>query len=243
MTIPSLDLAGRRVVITGATGSLGRVAASAFAEHGASLALLSSDQAKLDALVAALALPTERCLTYAANLRAPASAQGAAQTVATRFGGADCLLHLVGGWVGGKDIVETDPADLAAMLDQHVWTTFNILQAFVPLLAASGNGRVVVVSSPVVTHPQRKSGAYAAAKAAQEQLILTLAQEVSAKGITANVVQVSAIDATHQREQAPTSTNATWATPEEITATLLYLCSDAGAALTGARLSLAGRLS
>lgn len=247
MTVPSSDVVGRRVVITGATGSLGRVAAHAFAERGASLALISSDQAKLDVLADTLAhelaLPSTRALTYAANLRSAAAARAAAQVIADTLGGADCLLHLVGGWVGGKEIVETNPDDLAAMLDQHVWTTFNALQAFVPLLAASGKGRVVVVSSPVVTHAQRRSGPYAAAKAAEEQLVLTLAQEVSGKGITANVIQVNTIDASHQREQAPTPTNASWTTPEEIVAALLYLCSDAGAALNGARLSLAGRRS
>src|SRR5690348_7191475 len=112
MTVSSSDIAGRRVVITGATGSLGRVAARAFAERGASLALLSSDQAKLDALADTLArdlaLPSARSLTYAANLRSATETQAAAHAVASAFGGADCLLHLVGGWVGGKDLVEID---------------------------------------------------------------------------------------------------------------------------------------
>ncbi len=233
----------RRVVVTGATGTLGRAAARAFADRGASLALISSDQAKLDALARELRLPAARCLAYAANLRDASSAGRAAQVVQDHLGGADVLLHLVGGWVGGKTLVETDPADLASMLDQHVWTTFNVIQAFAHLLAGSGRGRFIVISSPVATTPQRHVGAYAAAKAAEEALTLTLAQEAAKQGVAANIIQVSAIDADHQRETAPTSSNASWTTPEEIVAALLYLTSPEGSAANGVRLSLAGRKS
>ena len=62
-----MHLEGRVAVITGATGGLGRVVARTLAENGASLALLSSDQSKLDAV--AQDLPDERVLTHAADLR------------------------------------------------------------------------------------------------------------------------------------------------------------------------------
>lgn len=233
-------LAGRVAVITGATGGLGRVVAHAFAERGASLALLSSDQAKLSALASKLQLPAERSMTYAANLRDRTATQQAAHAVAQRFGHANILLHLVGGWVGGQPLTVTDPGELATMLDQHVWTTFNVIQAFVPQLEATGWGRVVVVSSPAAVRPQAKGGVYAAAKAAEEALVLTLAHEAHKHGVTANVVQVSTIDVEHQRDRAPTPANAAWTTPEEIAAALLYLCSDDGAVVNGIRLPLAG---
>lgn len=233
-------LAGRVAVITGATGGLGRVVARAFGDRGASLALLSSDQAKLAALASELRLPAERSMTYAANLRDRTATQEAARAVAQHFGQANILLHLVGGWVGGQLLTASDPGELANMLDQHVWTTFNVIQAFVPQLEAVGWGRVIVVSSPAAARPQAKGGAYAAAKAAEEALVLTLAQEARKHGVTANVVQVSTIDIEHQRDRAPSAANATWTTPEEIAAALLYLCSADGAAVNGARLPLAG---
>jgi NAD(P)-dependent dehydrogenase (short-subunit alcohol dehydrogenase family) len=233
-----VDLEGRVAVITGATGGLGRVVARTFAEAGANLALLSTDQAKLDVLVGELHLPAGRVLAFAADLRDPEAAQAAARVVSERFGHSHILLHLVGGWVGGHALTEMEPRDLQAMLGQHVWSTFAAIQAFVPQLQASGWGRVIVVSSPAATRPRAKAGAYAAAKAAEEALMLTLAEEVGPHGVTANIVQVSAIDIEHQREQAPSPANRHWTTPEEIASAILYLCLEAGGAVNGARLTL-----
>jgi NAD(P)-dependent dehydrogenase (short-subunit alcohol dehydrogenase family) len=233
-----MSLEGRVAVITGATGGLGRVAARAFSAAGANLALLSSDQAKLDALLRDLGAPGDRVLVHAANLSEAAGAQSAASALRERFGRADILLHLVGGWTGGKELTATDPSDLKSMLDQHVWSTFYVLQAFVPLLQASGNGRVIVVSSPAAVRPRAKGVAYAAAKAAEEAMIRTLAEESGESGLTATINQVNAIDTEHQREHAPSAANASWATPEEIAAAMLYLCSEAGGAVNGQRLPL-----
>ena len=235
-----MDFSGRVVVITGITGGLGRVAARAFAEQGATLVAIGSDQTRLDLLARELDLPAERWLALVADLRDPSAAQAAAQTVIARFGSAQILLHLVGGWTGGKDLVAIEQRDLQAMLEQHVWTTFYLVQAFTPLLIASGWGRVISVSSPLATHPSAKMGAYATAKAAEEALILTLAQEVKTQGVTANVLQVRAIDTEHKRPAALSSSTANSTTPEEIIAAMLYLCSMEAGIVTGTRLLLTG---
>jgi NAD(P)-dependent dehydrogenase (short-subunit alcohol dehydrogenase family) len=227
-----MDLSGRVAVVTGATGGLGKTVARSFAEQGASLALLSSDQSKLDALAQSLELPRERYLAHAADLREPAAVARAAEAVAARLGEASILAHLVGGWVGGTDLASTPVDDLRSMLDQHVWTTFHLFQAFVPQLQRRGFGRVFVVSSPVTLTPSARSSPYAAAKAAEEALVLTLAQEMKGSGVTANVLQVRAI----QVDDAGSGGTR----PEEIVAAMLYLCSAEGGRVNGARLPLLG---
>ena len=219
----------KTIVITGATGALGGKAAQAFAAGGHSLALLDNDQAKLDALTRDLYLPAERLFTSVVDLRDGNAVRLAAEAVAVKFGGVHALIHLVGGWTGGKTLVEAGAADLDFMLGQHVWTTFHLFQSFAPSLATSGWGRVMIVSASTVAYPPGKAGAYAAAKAAQENLILTLAAELKEKGVTANIIQVRAIDV----EGKGTGT-----TPDDIVAAMLYLFSEDASKINGARLPL-----
>jgi NAD(P)-dependent dehydrogenase (short-subunit alcohol dehydrogenase family) len=235
-----MSIADKVVVITGATGGLGQVVAGRMTAEGARLALLSSKMEHLEALVAELRVPPERVLTQAADLRDPA-AQAAAQAVSGRFGRCDIVLHLVGGWAGGTPVTAVEVATVEDMLQQHLWTTLAVMQAFVPQLLANGWGRLIAVSSPFARRPQAKGAAYAVGKAAQEALFLTLAEEIADSGVTANLLLARTIDTQHARAQAPSAKNAAWTTPEEITAAILYLCSDEARAINGARLPLYGR--
>ncbi|GAB4455684.1 MAG: 3-oxoacyl-ACP reductase FabG [Anaerolineales bacterium] len=220
---------GKTIVITGATGALGQKTAHTFAEMGHNLALLANNQAKLDSLLASLNLPASRLLASIIDLRDEQAVRDSAEAVAAKFGSLHALIHLVGGWVGGKTLPETSPNDLTFMLDQHVWTTFHLFRAFAPKLAASGWGRVIVVSASTVANPPGKSGVYTTAKAAQENLVLTLAAELKEHGVTANIIQVRAIDVENK---------GTGTTPDVIVAAMQYLFSDQAAKVNGARIPL-----
>ncbi len=219
----------RVFVITGATGGLGQQVAHAFAKQGASLALLSTDQEKLNALAHGLNLPSDRILTHAANLLNPDAVQGAAEAVSAKFGRVDALIHLVGGWTGGRTIAESEAEEFKSMLDQHAWTTIHLLRAFSPKLAANGWGRVIAVTSPLATNPSAKMGPYAVGKAAQETLLLTLADECKGTDMTANVIQVKSIDVKGTGKGT---------SPAEIISAMLYLCSDEAGKVNGMRLPL-----
>ena len=219
----------RTIVITGATGALGRKTAHAFAARGHSLALLDFDQTRLDSLVRDLNLPSERLFTSIVDLRDAGAVHSAVEAVSAKFGTVHGLFHLVGGWLGGKTIPETSEDDLTSMLGQHVWTTFHLFRSFMPLLEKSKWGRVITVSPSTVSNPLPKRGVYTAAKAAQENLVLTLAAELKESNVTANIIQVKAIDVDNK---------GTGTTPEEIVAAMLYLFSEEAAKVNGARIPL-----
>jgi NAD(P)-dependent dehydrogenase (short-subunit alcohol dehydrogenase family) len=219
----------KTIVITGATGALGQKTAKTFAESGHSLALLDNDQVKLDSLVRGLNLPEDRLFASVVDLRDGQAVQDSAEAVSAKFGSVHALFHLVGGWVGGKTLPDVSADDLTFMLNQHVWTTFHLFQAFFPKLAASGWGRVIAVSASTVANPPGKTGPYTAAKAAQENLVLTLAAELKENGVTANIIQVRAIDVENK---------GTGTTPDVIIATMQYLFSDQAGKVNGARIPL-----
>jgi NAD(P)-dependent dehydrogenase (short-subunit alcohol dehydrogenase family) len=217
------------IVITGAAGELGRETAQAFAARGDSLVLLGHDQNKLDDLARDLNLPPERLFTSVIDLRDGDAVHATVEAVAAKFGRVHALIHLVGGWVGGKTLVEASVQDLDFMIDQHIWTTFHLFQAFTPHLVKAGWGRVMIVSASTVEDPPGKTGTYTAVKAAQENLVLTLSAELKDRGVTANIIQVRAIDVNDK---------GTGTTPDEIVAAMMYLFSDEASKVTGARLPL-----
>ena len=217
------------IVITGATGVLGNLTAKTFAAQGYSLVLLDHDQNKLDSLTRDLNLPNERLFTSIVDLRNGQAVQDSAEAVSKKFGSVHALIHLVGGWMGGKTLAETGAEDLESMLGQHVWTTFNLFHAFSPKLAANNWGRVITISPSTVLNPPAKRGVYTATKAAQENLVLTLAAELKESDVTANIIQVRAID---------TENKGTGTTPAEIVAAMQYLFSDEAGKITGARIPL-----
>lgn len=235
-----MGLNERVVVITGATGGLGRVVSLRLAEMGAQLALVSSSAEKLAALESELSLAKDRTLSIAANLSLSQTAQSVLDTVVARFGRADILLHFVGGWVGGKALPEVPAEDISTMLEQHLWTTFYLAQAFAPHMSANGWGRMIVVSSPSAAAPPANGAPYAIGKSAQEALMLTLAEEYKGTGVTANVLRVRTIDVKHERDTQPSPKTASWTTPEEIAAAIIYLCSNEASVINGARIPLYG---
>ncbi len=221
----------KTVVITGAASALGSETARAFAARGHSLVLLGHDQNKLDNLARDLNLPADHLFVSAIDLRDGSALRSTAEAVTTKFGGVHALIHLVGGWIGGKALIEASAEDLDFMLGQHVWTTFHLFQSFIPYLSKNEWGRVIIVSASTVPNPPGKTGIYTAAKAAQENLILTLAAELKEKGVTANIIQVRAIDVDATRKDTGT-------TPHEIVAAMLYLFSDEASKVNGARIPL-----
>ncbi|HET7144612.1 MAG TPA: SDR family oxidoreductase [Anaerolineales bacterium] len=219
----------KTIVVTGATGVLGNLVAKTFAERGHNIALLDRDQVKLDALIHDLNLPKQRLYTQTIDLLNGPAVHDSAEAVHSKFGSVHALFHLVGGWTGGKTIAETPDDDLELMLNQHVRTAFNLFKSFSTYLAANGWGRVIVISPSTVTNPLGKTGAYTAAKAAQENLVLSLSTELKQTGVTANIIQVRAIDVENK---------GTGASPAEIVSAMTYLFSDEANKINGARIPL-----
>jgi len=235
-----MSLENRVAVITGATGGLGRVVARRLAQAGARLALFSINQNHLDNLAAELNLPVERYLTSALDFRHRQAARKAQEFTLEKFKRADILINLIGGWTGGKTAVDFEPEQFDEMLQQHFWTTLHLAQAFVPGFIEQNWGRLMAVTSPNAALPPAKRAPYAIGKAAQETLILALAQELKGSGVTANILRVSTIDVDHERLSQPSAANASWTLPEEIAEAVLFLCSDEAGMINGARIPLYG---
>ena len=219
------------VLITGATGPLGRAAVERFDRDGANLVLVSTHLGRLEALASDARLDPDRHLLVAADLRDRDAARSMADQASARFGRVDVLLHAVGGWAGGTLVVDLDPDEVRRMLEQHLWSTLNVVQAVVPGMLARGVGRVLAVSSPAAASPGPKGASYAVAKAAEEVIVRSLAREVAGTGVTANLLVVRMIAG--GRDSPPTATP-----PGELVEMLAFLASPAAGSVNGQRIAV-----
>jgi NAD(P)-dependent dehydrogenase (short-subunit alcohol dehydrogenase family) len=232
------SLEGRVIAVAGAGGGLGPLVAGRLGAAGATVAATDRDQGTLDSLARALGLPAERWDGRAADLLDEAAVSEWCAALVERFGHVDGLIHLVGGWRGGKPLHEAPLADWELLHDLLVRTVQHTTRAFHDQIAASAHGRFVLVSAKQAQAPSNTNAAYAAAKAAAEAWTLALADGFEPGGATANIVVIDALLTPRMREESPNETFPTFTPAEHVAAAIAFLCSDAAEKMNGQRLPL-----
>jgi NAD(P)-dependent dehydrogenase (short-subunit alcohol dehydrogenase family) len=235
-----MNLKGKVAVISGANGALGRITTKSFAEAGAKLVLLGRSSKNLDKMAAHFGINPADVLSIALDLGNIKETQKAASLAIDKFDRLDIFINLVGGWAGGKAVHETDIDEIDAMIHQHIRTSYSMVKAFLPPMLKNSWGRLLAVSSPHASQPPGHNSPFAIGKAGLEALMLSLAEELKASGVTSNLVLVETIDVKHERINNPSEKNSSWSTPEEISATLLHLCTEEANNINGARIPLYG---
>jgi NADP-dependent 3-hydroxy acid dehydrogenase YdfG len=177
-------VAGRTVLIAGATSAAGLAVASSLADAGAHVVAVGSNLARLQSV---LAVAPEAAL-YECDLADYEAVTTLAAQVSLSHGPIDGLIHLVGGWRGSGGLAGQIDEDWA-FLHSHVVTTLrNTTRAFNADLLASSAGRLAIVSSVSVDRPLAGGANYAAAKSAAETWVRAVGQGFAKAGDTAAAV-------------------------------------------------------
>jgi NAD(P)-dependent dehydrogenase (short-subunit alcohol dehydrogenase family) len=218
------------ILITGASGGLGEAVVEAFLATGATV--YGANRAwKNQPHSNPRFHPIEANLTEAAEC----------DRVAKLAGPVDALLHLVGGFDGGKPVAETPDETWDKILDLNLRSAQKIFRAVLPSMTKAGKGRIVAVGSRAGVEPMANFAAYSVSKAALVTLVKTVALEVKDSGITANIVLPSVIDTPANRAAMPSADASKWVTPESIAGLLVWLASDAARDVNGAAIPIYGR--
>jgi NAD(P)-dependent dehydrogenase (short-subunit alcohol dehydrogenase family) len=227
-----LEFTDRVILITGASGGLGRAVCQAFLDAGAIVAGVSRSGGPPVAHTRFLPIP--------ADLTAPEQAAAAVERARSHSGRLDALIHLVGGFAGGQPIEHTDDATWQRMLDLNLNAAFHALRAVLPVLRAAGQGRIVAVGSRTAVEPAARLSAYGVSKAALVALVRTCALELKATRITANAVLPGVIDTAANRAADPAADFSKWVAPQSIASLILWLASDAASDVNGAAIPIYG---
>jgi NAD(P)-dependent dehydrogenase (short-subunit alcohol dehydrogenase family) len=177
------------VLITGAGRGIGAATARLLAARGARVAVLDVDGAAADAVALELG---EGHLGLAADVTDQASLDAAVAAAVTRFGGLDAVVANAGIAAYGT-VRQVDPAAFARTIDVNLTGVFRTAHATVPHLVAS-KGYLLTVASLASFVPLGGLAAYCASKAGVESLTRALRSEVAHLGVGVGVAHPSWID-------------------------------------------------
>ena len=224
---------GKVIVVTGASGALGKVVAEVALARGARVA-------GVDYGTSQIAATPDRIEFGGVDLSDPAQAKKAIDAVASHFGRLDALVNIAGGFAF-ETVAEGDPKTWQRMHALNLLTALNASRSAIPHLTASASARIVNVGAMGALQAGSGMGAYAASKAGVHRLTEALAAEWKGR-ITVNAVLPSTIDTPANRASMPKADFGKWVTPQELADVILFLVSDAASAVTGALLPVSGRV-
>ena len=232
-----MSFEGKTILITGASGNLGRALAEAFRADGARLGLVAGSTASLDA-----AHRGDRAgeIKIAADLTDAAAAEEAVRRIEAELGPVHAVCATAGGFHMGEAIAETTADHWARMMDINAMTLINTVRAVVPGMSERGAGRIVTVGAGSALKGAARMGPYVVAKSAVLRITETLSAELRDKGINVNCVLPGTIDTPQNRAAMPKADTTKWVSPADLAAVMRFLCSDAAKAVHGALIPVTG---
>jgi 3-oxoacyl-[acyl-carrier protein] reductase len=238
------------ILLAGATGRVGGATLATLAREGARIAVLSRDRERAQTAIDEALEPALRpnAIAIRADLSDRASAAAAVAECVRAFGRIDALVNLAGSGGGRIPLTDSKLDDLRFSLTAFTETAYNIaLPVLRAMLAqpyrdgARSRGRIVTVTAGSSKDPAPGRGAFAAAKAAVNALVLAIAREHKVDGIVANALVLGGVAFAGAEKLRSKEDFAAAATPQEVADTLTFLASDCASGINGALVDLNAR--
>ena len=232
-----IDFGGGTVIVSGGTGALGGAVVQGFLDAGARVLATYVVEAEVAPFRERFAAHGARVELQRCDLRRGAEVAALFERVAP--GSLRAVVNLAGGYTWTR-VADADDDALERLLDLNLRTTFAACRAAAPVLAAAGGGAIVNVSARAALRGEAGNGVYGATKAAVLALTQALSAELKDAGVNVNAVLPSIIDTPANRAAMPKSDPARWVAPADLANVIVFLASDAAAAIHGAGIPVYG---
>ncbi|HUB16221.1 MAG TPA: SDR family NAD(P)-dependent oxidoreductase [Acetobacteraceae bacterium] len=239
------ELAGKVIIVTGASRGIGAAAAAALAKAGAHLMLTARSSAQLDGIAQSIEHDGGTAATSACDVSDWAAVQRLISDTQRRFGRIDALINNAGVIEPIAVTADSDPAAWARNIQINLVGAYHAIRAVLPPMIATGGGTIVNVSSGAAHNPQEGWSAYCTAKAGLAMLTRAVAHEHAAQGIRIFGFQPGTTDTDMQVLIRASGVNPISKIPRENltpvahpAAAIVYLCGGAADDLAGKEFSL-----
>ena len=230
-------LAGRVILVTGASSGLGRAASLAFARHGATVALLARDEAKLDAVyeeILAAGGAEPAMFPYDLAIADDRSLETLAGTLAHHLKRLDGVLHSAHQFFNLTPLTLQTLEQWQALMRVNLIAPFALTRACMPLLKQAPDASVVFTGETHGHHPAAFWGGYAVAKSGLETLTRIWADEIRPEdNLRINTLIPGQVATSLRARTHPGLAPETLPTPEDIMPWYLYLMGADSHAVRG----------
>ena len=233
-------LKDRIILVTGAGDGIGRAAALAYAQHGATVVLLGKTVAKLEKIYDEI--ETAGCATpaiYPMHLEGatPHDYDELADVMESNFGRLDGILHNAASLPYLSRIKDYEQEDWFKVMQVNLNAPFQITQACLPLLGKSEDACVVFTTDAVGHRGKAFWGAYGVSKFGIEGLTQILAAELENSAIRVNCIDPGPTRTAMRKRAFPGEDNASLKTPDTLAPLYLWAMGPDSRGTTGQRLS------
>lgn len=239
------EFAGKRVLITGAAGVFGRWIVESFDRAGAELFLSDLDGAALQAFAATLSRPV---LTHVTDLGLEASMADLLAQVESHWGAPDILINNAGVYPSSF-LLDMGLNDFDRVFDVNLRAPFYLSKGVaLQMIKAGQGGNIINISSGAARKMRMTAVAYSTSKTALDRLTKGFALELAEYGIRVNIVEpgfaagssASPLTEAHVANVLKNIPLGRGAGPMDAPNAIMFLCSSAGAFITGTSLAVDG---
>jgi len=225
--------------VTGASRGLGAALGRALAAQGTRVVLVARGRAELEAVTTAIRTQGGEAHALVADVADKHAVHALAATASELVGPIELLVNNASelGPTPLRLLFDTDCETLERVLEVNVIGPFRLAKALGGAMALRGRGTIVNVSSDAAVEPYARWGAYAASKAALDQLGRVLAVELAEHGVRVLSVDPGEMDTAMHRAALPEADPATLLAPETVANRLVELL-ERGNVPSGSRVAL-----
>lgn len=247
------DFDRQTVLVTGASGGIGRAIARGFAGAGANVVVhYHSNTSQAEGVVAEIEQAGGKALALPADLTRPADVDQLFSKIKTHYGGLDVLINNAGVYLASASITEMTPGDWQKMIDADLNSVFLCTQAAARMMIEQGKGGSIVnIASVEGLFPVKGHSYYNTSKAGVIMFTRSAAQEFGPHRIRVNTVSPGLIWKEGIEESWPDGVRS-WlrnaplgqmGQPEDIANACMFLCSGRAGFISGANLVVDGGYS
>ena len=240
------DLAGVKVVVTGATSGLGAAMADALLQAGATVAMAARPTPRLEEAVAARNGDGLAAQALPMDVRDPASVSAASRGLLERWGRVDLVVNNAG--IGMRTVnprffeeprpfFEVSEDKFIDVVSTNLTGYFLVARAFAGYFVSQGQGRLINVSMNHETMRRRGFVPYGPSRAGAEALSLIMTEDLRPYGVAVNVLLPGGATATGMiPEELPEAAKSGLLPPEIMGPPVVFLASAEAEGLTGERI-------